>query len=82
MLLLIIHLYKTSNQEMSLDVKGLISKDPRVLRKHNLNFDRLCKLTKWSNGVKILLCGERPSYLSNKTILTQNKSMVSELYRF
>ena len=50
-----------------------------MLRKHNLNFDKLCKLEKWSNEVEILVCDGQPSYLSNKTILTQNKFMLSEL---
>ena len=39
----------------------------------NLNFDRLCALEKWSNGAEILVCGGRPSYLSNKTIFNQKK---------
>ena len=57
----------------------LIPKEASVLREHNLNFDRLCKLEKWLNGAEILAHGRQPSYLSNKTILTQNKFMVSEL---
>ena len=52
------------------------------LRKHNLDFDRLCKLEKWSNRAEILVCGRGPSDLSNKTIFTQNKFMVSELQGF
>ena len=48
----------------------------------NLDFDRLCKLEKWSNGAEILVCGGGPLYLSNKTILIQNKFMVSELKGF
>ena len=56
----------------------LIPKEPRDPRDHNLKFDRLYKLEKWSNGAKILVCGGRPSYLLNKTILTQKKFMVSE----
>ena len=55
------------------------SKEPSVLREHNLNFDKLCKLEKSSNGAEILVCGGQPSYLSKKTILTQNKFTVSEL---
>ena len=47
-----------------------------------MDFDRLCKLEKWSNGAEILVCDGRPSYLSNKTIFTQNKFMVSELQGF
>ena len=54
-------------------------KEPSVLKEHNLNIDRLCKLEKWSNGAEILVCGGQPSYLSDKTILTQKKFMVSEL---
>ena len=50
-----------------------------MLREHYLNFGKLCKSNKWSNGAEILVCGGQPSYLSNKTILTQNKFMVSEL---
>ena len=53
--------------------------EPSVLMEHNLNFGRLCKLEKWLNGAEILVCGAHPSYLSNKTIFTQNKFMVSDL---
>ena len=28
----------------------LIPKEPWVFKDHNLNFDRICKLEKWSNG--------------------------------
>ena len=58
---------------------SIVSKEPSVLKEHNLNFGRLCKLEKWSNGAEILVCDGQPSYLSNKTILTQNKFTVSEL---
>ena len=58
---------------------SLTPKKPRDPKEHNLKFDTLCKLEKWSNWAEILVCGGRPSYLSNKTILTQNKFMVSEL---
>ena len=57
-------------------------KEPWILRKCNLDFDRLCKLEKWSNGAEILVCGRGPLYLSNKTILIQNKFTVSELKGF
>ena len=50
----------------------LTPKEPSVLREHNLNFGRLCKLEKWSSGAEILVCGQS-SYLSNKTIFIQNK---------
>ena len=60
-------------------ISSLISKEPQDHREHNLNFDRICKLEKWSNEAKILVCGGRPSYLSNKIVFTQNKFMVSEL---
>ena len=33
----------------------LAPKEPSVLREHNLNFGRLCKLEKWSNGAEILV---------------------------
>ena len=46
---------------------------------NNLNFDKLCKLEEWSDGAEILVCGGRPSYLSKKTILNQNKFTISEL---
>ena len=51
-------------------------------QKRNLDFDRLCELEKWSNGAEILVCGAGPLYLSNKTILIQNKFTVSELKGF
>ena len=57
----------------------LTPKESSVTSGGNLNFDRLCKLEKWSNGAEILVCGGRPSYLSNKIILNQNKFTVSEL---
>ena len=60
----------------------LILKEPWVLRKCNLDFDRLCELEKWSNGAEILLCSGGPLYLSNKTILIQNKFRISALIRF
>ena len=60
----------------------LIPKEPWILKEHNLDFDRLCRLEKWSNGAKILVCGGGPSYLSNKKIFTQNIFMVSELKGF
>ena len=50
-----------------------------MLVEHNLDFDKLCNLEKWSNGAEILVCNGGPSYLSNKRILAQNKFMVSEL---
>ena len=50
-----------------------------MLNEHNLNFDKLRKLEKWSNEAEILVCGGRPSYLSNKIILTQIKFMIGEL---
>ena len=50
-----------------------------MLKGHNLNFDKLCKLEKWSNEAKILVCGGGPSYLSNKIFFSQNKVVVSEL---
>ena len=50
-----------------------------MLREHDLNFDRLCKLEKWSNGAEILVYGGWPSYLPNKTILTQKKFTINEL---
>ena len=53
-----------------------------MLRVHNLNFDKLCKLEKCSNGAEILVCSEGLSFFSNKTILTQNKFTVSELCGF
>ena len=64
---------------INIGYKLLTSKEPNVLREHNLNFNRLCKLEKWSNEAEILVCGGQPSYLSNKTILTQNKFTVNEL---
>ena len=57
-------------------------KESSVPSGDNVNFDKLCKLKKWSNGAKILVCGRRPSHLSNKTILNQNKFIVSELRGF
>ena len=60
----------------------LIFKEPWVLRKCNLDFDRLCELEKWSNGAEILVCGGGPLYLSNKTILIQNKFRINELKGF
>ena len=60
----------------------LIFKGPWVLKKHNLDFNRLCDLEKWSNGAEILVCGGGPLHLSNKTILIQNKFRVSELKGF
>ena len=60
----------------------LIPKEPWVLKVQNLDFDRLYKLEKWSNGAEILVCDGGPSNLSNKTILTQNKFTVSELQGF
>ena len=56
----------------SLGIK-LTPQELSVLRDPNLNFRRLCKLEKWSSGVEILVCGGRPSYLSNKTILAQKE---------
>ena len=55
-----------------------------MLREHNLNFDKLCKLEKWSNGAEILVCGGQPPYLSNETILTQTSlRLVSyEVFKF
>ena len=60
----------------------LILKEPWILGKLNLDFDRLCELEKWSNGAENLVCGGGPLYLSNKTILIQNKFRVSELIGF
>ena len=60
----------------------LILKEPWVLKKGNLDFDRLCELEKWSNGAEIFVCGGRPLYLSNKTIVIQNKFRVNELKGF
>ena len=47
--------------------------------KHSLDFERPCKLEKWSNGAKNLICGGGSLYLSNKTILAQNNFTVNEL---
>ena len=57
----------------------LILKEPWIFKEQNLDFDRLRKLENWSNGAEILICGGRPSYLSNKTMLTQKKFTVSEV---
>ena len=50
-----------------------------MLLEHNLIFDRLYKLQKLLNGFEVLHYGGGQSYLSNKTILTQNKFTISEL---
>ena len=60
----------------------LILKEPWVLRKGNLDFDRLCELEKWSKGAEIFVCGGGLLYLSNKTIVIQNKFTVTELIGF
>ena len=60
----------------------LILEEPWVLKKGNLDFDRLHELEKWSNGATIFVCGRGPLYLSNKRIVIQNKFMVSELKGF
>ena len=39
---------------------AFIPKEPWMLREHNLNFERLCKLEKWSNEAEILVCGGWP----------------------
>ena len=60
----------------------LFFKKPWVLKKGNLDFDRLRELGKWSNGAEIFVCGGGPLYLSNKTIVIQNKFRISELKGF
>ena len=60
----------------------LILKEPWVFKKGNLDFDRLCELELWSNGIEIFVCDGGPPYLSNKTIVIQNKFGVSELKGF
>ena len=50
-----------------------------MLKEQNLDFDKLCKLEKWSNEAEIFVCGGGLSYFSSKTILTQNKFTISEL---
>ena len=51
-------------------------------QKRQFRFDRLRELEKWSNGAEIFVCGGGPLYLSNKTIVIQNKFRVSELKGF
>ena len=34
----------------------IIPKEPSVLKEHNLNLNRLCKLEKWSKEAEILVC--------------------------
>ena len=51
-------------------------------QKGNLDFDRLRELERWSNGAEIFVYSGGPLYLSNKTIVIQNKFRVSELKGF
>ena len=60
----------------------LILKELRVLKKGNLDFDKFHELEILSNGAAIFVCGGRPLYLSNKTIVIQKKFTVSELKGF
>ena len=50
-----------------------------VLPKHNSILSRLYKLEKLLDGFEILRCDGGLSYLSTKTIFTQNKFTTSEL---
>ena len=69
---------------MNFIISILIPKVSSVPNGDNLNFDKLCKLEKWSNGAEILVCGGRPSYLSNKTFSIKiSLQLVSfEVFRF
>ena len=71
-----LEILRVKNKFYSIFCFHLTPKEPLDPREHNLNFDKLCKLKKWSNRAEILVCGGLPSYLS---ILTQNKFKVSEL---